>query len=189
MLEYIATSPVSSHPVDATPRGHRDTVTNDTSGGPRPDISSDIASGGGQAQTLWILIFKGHPRDIQSTRVTELYLAFNESESINVTFSLRGQYPSFRVREVWNGPMPRHRRNFHRRLAVSTIMSTEKELNMCVRDAISDTPANNSEPDLTSQSWVGDMITVLQEADLVTVEEGDNALNGMVNYISQAPWQ
>ncbi|KAI0146945.1 hypothetical protein GGR57DRAFT_506154 [Xylariaceae sp. FL1272] len=176
MVEHIATAPGSSHPVDATSRGRRDTATSDTSGGPRPDVSSEVATVGGQAQTLWILIFKGHPRDIQSARVTELYLSFNESESVNVTFSLRGQYPSFRVREVWNGPVPRFRRHFHRRLAVSTITSTENKLDMRVRDVVSGTPANNSEPDLSSQSWVGDIITVLQEANLITAEEGDNAL-------------
>ncbi|KAI1327207.1 hypothetical protein F5Y16DRAFT_372339 [Xylariaceae sp. FL0255] len=159
-------------------------------GAPRKDGLLDEESAGlAQAQTIWILIFTGRPRDIQSARVTELYIAFNEDESANVTISLQGQHPNFVVHETWNQPPPRRRQNFHRRLAISTIVTRGSEPDMSVRDAIWSTPVNNAEPDWSCQSWVGDVVTVLQEADLITAEEGDNALNGMVNYISQAPWR
>ncbi|KAJ2976815.1 hypothetical protein NUW58_g7993 [Xylaria curta] len=143
----------------------------------------------GQMQTLWILIFKGQPQDIQSTRVTELYIAFDEDERTNVTIRMEGEYPNFRVHEEWNQPFPWMRPNFYRRLAVATFATAEKELNMRVRDTIWNTPMKNRELDYSCQTWVGDVVTVLQDANLITAEEGDNALNGMVNYISQAPWR
>ncbi|KAI8624855.1 hypothetical protein F5Y19DRAFT_284661 [Xylariaceae sp. FL1651] len=143
----------------------------------------------GPVQTLWILIFKGQPRDIQSTRVTELYIAYNEDESTNVTIQIQGEHPNFRVNEVWNQPLPRLRPNFYRRLAVSTLTTTGEEFDTRLRDAIWSTPVNNTELDWSCQSWVGDVVTVLQEMNLITAEEGDNALNGMVNYLSQAPWR
>ncbi|KAI0399337.1 hypothetical protein F4802DRAFT_52607 [Xylaria palmicola] len=143
----------------------------------------------GQMQTLWILIFKGQPQDLQSTRITELYIAFDEDEGTNVTIRMQGEHPNFRAHEEWNQPLPWMRPNFYRRVAVSTFATTSKGLNMRVRDAIWDTPVNNRELDYGCQSWVGDVVTVLQDANLITAEEGDNALNGMVNYISQAPWR
>ncbi|KAI0913957.1 hypothetical protein F4824DRAFT_202988 [Ustulina deusta] len=143
----------------------------------------------GQMQTLWILIFKGQPQDLQSTRITELYIAFDEDERRNVTIQMQGEHPNFRAHEVWNQPLPWMRPNYYRRLAVSTFMTTGRELNMRVRDAIWGTPVSNAELDYSCQSWVGDAVTALQDANLITAEEGDNALNGMVNYISQAPWR
>lgn len=151
----------------------------------RPVSHPAATSKPGQTQTLWILIFKGRPRDLQSTRITELYIAFEDDEGTNITIRLQGAYPDFRIQEEWNQPLPWMRPNFHRRLAVSTW----KDLGMRVRDAIWTTPVNNTELDYGCQSWVGDVVTVLQDANLITAEEGDNALNGMVNYISQAPWR
>ncbi|KAI0471310.1 hypothetical protein F4859DRAFT_515529 [Xylaria cf. heliscus] len=143
----------------------------------------------GHMQTLWILIFKGQPKDLQSTRITELYIAFDEDEGTNVTIRIQGEYPNFRAHEEWNQPLPWMRPNFFRRLAVSTFTTMGRELDMRVRDAIWGTPVNNRELDYSCQIWVGDVVTVLQERNLITAEEGDNALNGMVNYISQAPWR
>ncbi|CAJ2503034.1 Uu.00g104280.m01.CDS01 [Anthostomella pinea] len=140
------------------------------------------------SQSLWILIFKGYPRDIQSARVTELYIVFNEDESMNLTIQIQGQHPSFSVKELWNQPAPRARPHFHRRLAVSTL-PTSSELDMSLRNAILATRVNNIDADWSCQSWVGDVLTVLQDANMITVEEGDNALDGMVNYISRAPWR
>ncbi|KAI1462694.1 hypothetical protein F4805DRAFT_452518 [Annulohypoxylon moriforme] len=148
----------------------------------------DRPDDGGHSQTLWILIFRGYPRDIQSTRVTELYIVFDENESKNLTIRLTGHHPNFTVEEVWNQPHPRTRPHFYRRLAVATV-ETSSELDMRLRDAISGSQVNNIESDWTCQSWVGDVLTTLQDARLITVEEGDNALNGMVNYIARAPWQ
>ncbi|KAI1502619.1 hypothetical protein F5X99DRAFT_154378 [Biscogniauxia marginata] len=140
------------------------------------------------SQTLWILIFAGHPRDIQSTRVTELCIVFNENESTNLTIQLQGQHPSFKVKEIWNKPPPRSRPRFLRRFAVSTL-PTSSEFDTKLRDAILRTSVDKVESDWTCQSWVGDVLTELQNADLITVDEGDSALNGMVNCISQAPWK
>ncbi|KAI0813325.1 hypothetical protein GGR55DRAFT_569934 [Xylaria sp. FL0064] len=155
----------------------------------RPVSHPAATSKPGQMQTLWILIFKGQPQDLQSTRITELYIAFDEDEGTNVTIQMQGEYPDFRTHEVWNQPFPWMRPNFYRRLAVATFMTTGRELDMRVRDAIWGTPVNNTELDYNCQTWVGDVVTVLQDANLITAEEGDNALNGMVNYISQAPWR
>ncbi|KAI1203325.1 hypothetical protein F5X97DRAFT_341942 [Nemania serpens] len=141
----------------------------------RPVSHPAATSKPGQTQTLWILIFKGRPRDLQSTRITELYIAFEDDEGTNITIRLQGAYPDFRIQEEWNQPLPWMRPNFHRRLAVSTW----KDLGMRVRDAIWTTPVNNTELDYGCQSWVGDVVTVLQDANLITAEEGDNALNGM----------
>ncbi|KAI1372920.1 hypothetical protein F4677DRAFT_448952 [Hypoxylon crocopeplum] len=140
------------------------------------------------SQTLWILIFRGYPRDIQSGRATELYIVFDDNESKNLTIRIQGQHPNFSVEEVWNQAPPRTRPHFFRRLAVATV-ETSSELDTRLRDAILSTHVNNTEADWTCQSWVGDVLTALQDARLITVEEGDNALNGMVNYIARAPWQ
>ncbi|KAI0186781.1 hypothetical protein EV127DRAFT_166312 [Xylaria flabelliformis] len=155
----------------------------------RPLSHPAATSKPGHMQTLWILIFKGQPQDLQSTRITELYIAFDEDEGTNVTIRIQGEYPNFRAHEEWNQPLPWMRPNFFRRLAVATFMTTGRELDMRVRDAIWATSVNNRESDYSCQIWVGDAVTVLQEANLITAEEGDNALNGMVNYISQAPWR
>ncbi|KAI0386730.1 hypothetical protein F5Y04DRAFT_275180 [Hypomontagnella monticulosa] len=152
------------------------------------DMTQNQPDNVNHSQTLWILIFRGHPHDIQSTRVTELYIVFDDNESKNLTIRIQGQHPNFSVDEVWNQAAPRTRPHFFRRLAVATV-ETSSELDMSLRDAILGTPVNNIEPDWTCQSWVGDVLTTLQDARLITVEEGDNALNGMVNYIARAPWQ
>ncbi|KAI1778422.1 hypothetical protein F4818DRAFT_438586 [Hypoxylon cercidicola] len=152
---------------------------------PAADRPEDVSR---HSQTLWILIFRGYPRDIQSARVTELHIVFDDNENRNLTIRIKGQHPSFSVEEVWNQPLPRTRPNFFRRLAVATVETTS-ELDMQLRDAILGTHVNNTESDWTCQSWVGDVLTTLQDAKFITVEEGDNALNGMVNYIARAPWQ
>ncbi|KAI1171505.1 hypothetical protein F4777DRAFT_593775 [Nemania sp. FL0916] len=154
---------------------------------PRPLSHPAATSKAGQTQTLWILIFKGQPKDLQSTRTTELYIAFDGDERTNVTIRMQGEYPNFGVSEEWNQPLPWMRPNFYRRLAVSTFPATGNQLSANVQDTIRATPVD-AEPDYSSQSWVGEVVTALQEANLITVEEGDSALNGMVNYISQAPW-
>ncbi|KAI1116355.1 hypothetical protein F5Y14DRAFT_449220 [Nemania sp. NC0429] len=158
--------PQSSHEHGSVASG---LTTDQTS---RPVSHPAATSKPGQTQTLWILILKGHPRDLQSTRITELYIAFGEDEGTNITIRLQGVYPNFRVQEEWNLPRPWTRRNYYRRLAVSTW----KDLGMRVRDAIWTTPVN-TELDYGCQSWVGDVVTVLQDANLITAEEGDNALN------------
>ncbi|KAI0015988.1 hypothetical protein F4780DRAFT_715956 [Xylariomycetidae sp. FL0641] len=158
---------------------------------PAPGQPSDDQSGGTTSnfsQTLWILVFTGHPRDIQSARVTELYIVFNEDESTNLTIQLQGEHPSFRVNEIWNQRHPRYRPYFYRRLAVSTV-PTSSQFDMRLRDTIYNAPVNNVESDWTCQSWVGDVLTFLQDANLISEEEGDSALNSMVNYISRAPWR
>jgi hypothetical protein len=102
-------------------------------------------------------VFKGQPRDLQSTRTTELYIAFDGDEGTNVTIRMQGEYPNFRVHAEWNQPLPWTRPNFYRRLAVSTFATTGRELDMRVRDAIWNTPVNNTELDYGCQSWVGDV--------------------------------
>ncbi|KAI1428584.1 hypothetical protein F5Y12DRAFT_710883 [Xylaria sp. FL1777] len=191
-LSTEQTSRPLSHPAASSKHGkmqtlwilskHNETPLPDCGHGQQKIISS---------MSLEILarLFKGQPQDLQRTRTTELYIAFDEDEGTNVTIQMQGEHPNFRTHEVWNQPLPWMRPNFYRRLAVSTFMTTGKELNMRVRDAIWDTPVNNTESDYGCQSWVGDVVTVLQDANLITAEEGDNALNGMVNYISQAPWR
>ncbi|KAI0201910.1 hypothetical protein F4808DRAFT_459300 [Astrocystis sublimbata] len=155
----------------------------------RPLPHPDMTSRTGQMQTLWILIFKGHPQDLQSTRITQLYISFDEAEKSNVTIRIQGEYPDFKAHEEWNQPLPWLRPHYFRRLAVSTFTSTGNEIDLRVRNIIMDAPVNNPESDYNCQSWVGDVVTVLQEANLITVEEGDNAINSMVNLISQAPWR
>ncbi|KAI8956952.1 hypothetical protein F5Y11DRAFT_361251 [Daldinia sp. FL1419] len=140
------------------------------------------------SQTLWILIFRGHPRDIQSARVTELCIVFDDNENKNLTIRIQGNYPNYRVDEVWNQAPARTRPHFYRRLAVATV-ETGPEPDTRLRDAILGTHVNNTELDWNCQSWVGDVLTTLQDAGLITDEEGDNALNGMVNYIARAPWE
>ncbi|KAF3058227.1 hypothetical protein GL218_05883 [Daldinia childiae] len=142
----------------------------------------------GHSQTLWILIFRGYPRDIQSTRVTELCIVFDDNENKNLTVRIQGSYPHYSVNEVWNQAHPRTRPHFYRRLAVATV-ETNSEADTRLRDAILGTHLNNTELDWNCQSWVGDVLTTLQDAKLITDEEGDNALNGMVNYIARAPWE
>ncbi|KAI1396345.1 hypothetical protein F4819DRAFT_500323 [Hypoxylon fuscum] len=154
----------------------------------KPRRNSEQPAEVSHSQTLWILIFRGHPRDIQSTRVTELCIVFDEDEAKNLNIRIQGQYPNFRVEERWNQAPARTRPHFLRRLAVATV-ETPSDLDLQLRDAILSTPVNNTEPDFTCQGWVGDVVTSLQDARVITVEEGDNALNGMVNYIARAPWQ
>ncbi|KAI0110873.1 hypothetical protein GGR51DRAFT_81673 [Nemania sp. FL0031] len=96
-----------------------------------------------------------------------------------------GEHPNSRVYEEQNQPQPWLRPNFYRRLAVSTFAATGKELDMRVRDAIRETPVNK-ELEYGCQSWVGNALEVLQDENLITGEEGDSALNGMIEFVSQA---
>ncbi|KAJ8125167.1 hypothetical protein O1611_g8473 [Lasiodiplodia mahajangana] len=138
-----------------------------------------------QTQTLWILIFKGQPKDLVSTRTTEFYLALDEDQGTNVTIRMQGEYPNSRVHEERNQPQPWLRPNFYRRLAVSAFAATGKELDMRVRNTIWETPVNR-ELEYGCQSWVGNALEALQNANLITVEEGDSALTGMIEFVSQA---
>ncbi|KAI1481180.1 hypothetical protein K445DRAFT_318523 [Daldinia sp. EC12] len=154
----------------------------------QPDGDQGTPNAVSHSQTLWILIFRGYPRDIQSARVTELCIVFDDNENRNLTIRIQGNHPHYSVDEVWNQPPPRTRPHFYRRLAVATV-ETSSEPDTRLRDAILGTHVNNTELDWNCQSWVGDVLTTLQDARLITDEEGDNALNGMVNYIARAPWE
>lgn len=171
--------------------GHPGIAGDDGKGGLQPPVQAvDGAHPAGEsAQTreLWILIFKGHPRDIQSARVTDLYLEVNDdnsnnSSNSNCTFRLEGQPGGYWVSEERNQPEPRFRSHFYQKLHVATLQSDST-----LRNAVNDVPLRHNESDFNCQTWVGDVIEKLQTDGLIS--SGDAVVDAMVKSIYQAPWE
>jgi hypothetical protein len=141
---------------------------------------------GSKTWVLWILIFRGQPRDIQSTRVTDLCLEAVGHPSFNCTFHLDGQPGEYVVRENWNLPEPRLRDNFHQKFHVATLQDSLIS-DATIQQAILSVPLRQNESDFNCQTWVGDVIDKLQSDGLVS--SGEAAVDAMVKNIYQAPWE
>ncbi|ORY62995.1 uncharacterized protein BCR38DRAFT_485769 [Pseudomassariella vexata] len=137
-------------------------------------------------QDLHILIFKGQPRDIQSTRVTNLQIKANDANQTRMTFQLDGSPGNYWVDEQRDQPSAMSRPNLVRKLHIATVQTTTP-LDMNIRDVIMSVPMRNDEPDWNCQNWVGDVIDGLRDAGLITSDEAHASVDAMVNIIFRAP--
>ncbi|KAK8069496.1 hypothetical protein PG994_006112 [Apiospora phragmitis] len=138
------------------------------------------------AQTLSILIFRGKPEDTPATRVTDLYVAANDDSNTNSTFRLDGQPGRYRAGELWNLAAPRLRPDYRSQIHVATLPTTSA-VDTTLRDTIKGAAVNNEDPSWGCQHWVGDVVTTLQELGMISEDEGDRAIDAMMNIILAAP--
>ncbi|KAK8116206.1 hypothetical protein PG984_012708 [Apiospora sp. TS-2023a] len=140
----------------------------------------------GHFQTLSILIFKGRPEDTPAARITDLYVVANDDSNTNSTFRLDGQPGKYRAGELWNLAAPRLRPDYRSQIHVATL-STASAVDTTVHDTIKGVVINNEDPSWGCQHWVGDVVTTLQELGMISEDEGDRAIDAMMNIILAAP--
>ncbi|KAK7931634.1 hypothetical protein PG985_002346 [Apiospora marii] len=140
----------------------------------------------GHSQTLSILIFKGRPEDTPAARITDLYVAANDDSNTNSTFRLDGQPGKYRAGELWNLAAPRLRPDYRSQIHVATL-STASAVDTTLHDTIKGVVVNNEDPSWGCQHWVGDVVTTLHELGMISEDEGDRAIDAMMNIILSAP--
>lgn len=140
----------------------------------------------GHSQTLSILIFKGRPEDTPAARITDLYVAANDDSNTNSTFRLDGQPGKYRAGELWNLAAPRLRPDYRSQIHVATL-PTASAVDTTLHDTIKGVLVNNEDPSWGCQHWVGDVVTTLQELGMISEDEGDRAIDAMMNIILAAP--
>ncbi|KAK8084780.1 hypothetical protein PG997_006051 [Apiospora hydei] len=138
------------------------------------------------SQTLSILIFKGKPEDTPAARVTDLYVVANDENNTNSTFRLDGQAGRYRASELWNLAAPRLRPDYRSQIHVATL-PTSSAVETTLHDTIKGVVVNNEDPSWGCQHWVGDVVTTLQELGMISEDEGDRAIDAMMNIILSAP--
>lgn len=138
------------------------------------------------SQTLFILIFKGRPEDTPAARITDLYVVANDDSNTNSTFRLDGQPGKYRAGELWNLAAPRLRPDYRSQIHVATL-PTASAVDTTLHDTIKGVVVNNEDPSWGCQHWVGDVVTTLQELGMISEDEGDRAIDAMMNIILGAP--
>ncbi|KAI0134596.1 hypothetical protein BJ170DRAFT_717186 [Xylariales sp. AK1849] len=155
---------------------------------PHPDNGADGVEEAEYNQTLSILVFKGHPVDLQNTRRADFCMVANDDKSTNTTFRLEGGGGSYWVRQSPNLGVPHTRDHFLREFHVATVQATSAS-DRRLRDAVLRAQPKNNEPDWNCLSWVGDVIDELHGAGLILAGEAAHAVDCTIDEILRAPWQ
>ncbi|KAK8098413.1 uncharacterized protein PG998_013899 [Apiospora kogelbergensis] len=139
-----------------------------------------------RSQTLSILIFRGRPEDTPAARITDLYVAASDDSNTNSTFRLDGRPGSYRAGELPNLAAPRLRPDYRSQIHVATLPATSVA-GTSLHDTIKGVVINNDDPSWGCQHWVGDVVMTLHELGIITEDEGDRAIDAMMNIILAAP--
>jgi hypothetical protein len=142
-----------------------------------------VGSASGHLQELYILIFKGEQADDADHRTTDLFV---RNDCTNSTFRLEGQPGRYRVGEVCKQPAPRFRPRYRSQIHVASV-STRTAADTFLLDTIKGVAVNNADPSWNSHHWVGDVVTTLQGAGIITQEEGNLAIDAMMDIVLRAP--
>jgi hypothetical protein len=114
--------------------------------------------------------------DARSTRHTAFFIEFPDGS--NVLSHVIGAYGFFEFEERWNTAQPSESRHFERQIPVVTAWShTARDLT--IRNTIYNTPVNNTERGWNCQSWIGDGLRMLQQAELIPAASITDAADRM----------
>jgi hypothetical protein len=141
---------------------------------------------GNNSQTLSIVVYRGDPVDAQSTRHTSFFIEF--SDGGNLVSHVTGGSGFFQLEEKWNTSPPYESRHFERMIPVVTAQ-TPTANNLNIRNTIYSTPINNAERAWNCQTWIGDGLRRLQEAELIPATTATRAADQMVDVLMEAPDQ
>jgi hypothetical protein len=170
----------------STPRGNSTNAEFRTGQQFHKDDGADETENAGHTQTVSILVFKGHPRDTQSTRRADFYIVASDKDKTNTTFRLEGQPGVYWVSETPSLGAPHLRTHFRRPFHVATVQ-TSSATDTTLRDAIIGTPVRNDDPEYGRLNWVEDVVVGLQNSGLIPADEGTLAVDAAINEILHAP--
>jgi hypothetical protein len=135
-------------------------------------------------QTLCIIVYRGDPVDSMSNRHTAFFIEY--SDGSNVLCHIVGGSGFFEIEERWNIDPSNLSRSWERTIPVVTApTNTANDLTM--RNTLYNTPINNAERAWNCQSWVGDGLRRLQEAELIPENIATTAADQMVDVLMEAP--
>ncbi|KAG4426857.1 hypothetical protein IFR04_000288 [Cadophora malorum] len=132
-------------------------------------------------QTLNIIVYRGDPVDVQSTRHTAFFIEYADGSNL-ITHAV-GAHGFFEHAEKWN-TQPTESRNFERLIPIIT-MRTREERDLTVREILYNVPVNNEERSWNCQSWIGDGLRAL--SGLISAEIATNAADQMATVLLEAP--
>ncbi|KAI9674494.1 MAG: hypothetical protein M1817_001832 [Caeruleum heppii] len=155
--------------------------------------------------SLSILIFRGEPLDLRSTRHSALYLSNDQSVTKGsasacptalppcppgdaLILHVTGGHGFFALQE--NSDIdPRRNEDFHCEIPVFSFPASGLKFDLAreVTDVIKRTPINNKERDWNCQTWVAEALGRCAEMGLITREGVDAAVDQMVDVLMEVP--
>lgn len=135
-------------------------------------------------QELSIIVYRGDPLDFQRMRHTAFYIRYSDGSML--LSQITGASGFFAYEECWDTDDPASNIHFERQISVITSRSNTVR-DPEIRNTIKNTRIINNEQGWNCQNWIGDVLTRLQRAALVSAAEVVEAADKMVDVIIEAP--
>lgn len=157
-----------------------------------PDLDARVAAqqderGTSRTDTLYVLIFRGHPRDSIRERKAELFIVGADVTKTNLTYRLEGQRGAYCL-NVATDPVPPYSRPYYLRNYHVATVPARAATDVTLHDLVVGTPIHNDDPEWSRFSWIQDVLNRLSTAGIISTEEGDEVLDQTVNVIFDAPY-
>ncbi|KAK9424693.1 hypothetical protein SUNI508_13538 [Seiridium unicorne] len=152
-----------------------------------PQYGSGRIDNTGYVQTLYILVFRGHPRDTESARTMDFCIIANDNNKSNTTYRLEGDHGSYKLITTTGLGAPRSRPHFVRQLHVATVPVVSHE-DTKLHDLVGGIAVNNENPEWTRWTWVDNVLCALSAAGIISLEEGTGVLDATIGCVSSAPY-
>ncbi|KAH8670832.1 hypothetical protein BX600DRAFT_509570 [Xylariales sp. PMI_506] len=141
---------------------------------------------GYDAQSLFILVFRGHPRDTQSTRRVDFYIVTNDSNT-NTTLRLEQQNGTYCVSQTPDLGVPHARAHYLRKFHVATVPASSTG-GVKLEEIIGAMPVMINNPGWNvSMRWVEGVVHNLHGSGLIPPDEGTFAIDKAIDAITDAP--
>lgn len=128
---------------------------------------------------LSIVVFRGDPFDIQSTRHTALFV---EMKDDNLLVHIVGTVDMFN-KEVVENVQPSRSSRFLRTIHVAKLLGKTKAE---IRSQLSSTPIQSGR-DWNCQNWVADALKGISDKAWITAQSRSSAIDKMVDLVMEAP--
>ena len=130
--------------------------------------------------TLSIVIFRGDPVDIQSTRHTALFIEMKDGS--NVMVHIVGTVGLF-SKEVKENVEPTKSQKFLKKIPVAKISGKSRQE---IRSQLNSTVIKSSR-DWNCQNWVGDALKGISDKAWITPMVRSSAIDRMLDVVMEAP--
>lgn len=147
----------------------------------------------GFAQTVYILVFRGYPRDTESARMVDFCIVANDndndsnSNSTDTSFRLEGERGSYKLAVTSDLGTFHSRPHFVRQFHVATVpVATFDDTRL--RNLVTGICINNENPEWTRWTWVDNVLGALSAVGIITLEEGTEVLDATIDCVSDAPY-
>lgn len=143
--------------------------------------------GAGCGQTLYVLIFRGIPRDSASARVVDFCIVDHDGDYADTTFHLKGERGSYGLTVTSNLGTIHSRPHFVRQFHVATVSKSSFDDNR-LHELVTSIHINNENPEWTRWTWVDNVLSAVSAAGFITSEEGTEVLDATIDCVSDAPY-